>query len=162
MTTQKSEALRLADHLKDFASEAEIEFDVTCLLEASAELSRLHAEVGRLTTEQSAPVRGPDYAWPTVDDYENDVGFKVNQAFKIAWNMARTTNGFINRLTGTNPPAAQRATCTWAQVDDMHMPDTWQADCGTVWTFTDGGPKDNDMKFCPKCGKNVEQKGGAA
>jgi hypothetical protein len=43
--------------------------------------------------------------------------------------------------------------CKWTQVDEMHTPDTWQADCGAMWTFTDGGPKDNDMNFCPKCGK---------
>lgn len=52
------------------------------------------------------------------------------------------------------------ATCTWSQVDDIHTPDTWEADCGALWTFTDGGPKDNNMRFCPKCGKHVQQKGG--
>jgi hypothetical protein len=43
--------------------------------------------------------------------------------------------------------------CTWKQNEDPHMPDTWEADCGAMWTFTEGGPKDNDMKFCPNCGK---------
>jgi hypothetical protein len=49
--------------------------------------------------------------------------------------------------------------CTWSQVDDEYTPDTWEATCGAMWTFTDGGPKDNDMKFCPNCGNHVEQKG---
>ena len=31
------------------------------------------------------------YAWPTLQDYERDVGFKVNEVFKMAWNLARTT-----------------------------------------------------------------------
>ena len=48
-------------------------------------------------------------------------------------------------------------TCQWSQTDDQHTPDTWQADCGAMWTFTDGGPKDNDMNFCPKCGKPLSQ-----
>ena len=43
--------------------------------------------------------------------------------------------------------------CTWKQHDDTNMPDTWEADCGAMWTFTEGGPKANDMKFCPNCGK---------
>ncbi len=43
--------------------------------------------------------------------------------------------------------------CIWTQSEDPHMPDTWESDCGAVWTFTEGGPKDNDMKFCPNCGK---------
>lgn len=47
--------------------------------------------------------------------------------------------------------------CTWRQQDIDHMPDTWWADCGAAWTFTDGGPKDNGMNFCPKCGKICEE-----
>jgi hypothetical protein len=43
MNTQQPEALRLAAHLWDFASEANDEFDVTCVLEAIAELRRLHS-----------------------------------------------------------------------------------------------------------------------
>ena len=43
--------------------------------------------------------RAPDYAWPTIEDYENDVGFKVNDVFKIGWDMARTTNSFLTQLS---------------------------------------------------------------
>jgi hypothetical protein len=34
----------------------------------------------------------PDYAYKTVEEYESIVGFKVNQAFRMAWNLARITN----------------------------------------------------------------------
>lgn len=37
----------------------------------------------------------PDYSWPTVADYEKDVGFPVNDAFRIGWNMARTTDTML-------------------------------------------------------------------
>ena len=50
--------------------------------------------------------------------------------------------------------------CSWGQVDDLHTPDTWEAECGAMWTFTEGGPKDNNMRFCPECGKPLQQKGG--
>jgi hypothetical protein len=40
----------------------------------------------------------PDYAWPTIADYEKDVGFPVNQAFKSAWAMARTTNDLFTQM----------------------------------------------------------------
>jgi hypothetical protein len=59
-------------------------------------------------------------------------------------------------LLYTSPPQRQPLTdehCTWKQHDDIHMPDTWEADCGAMWTFTEGGPKDNDMHYCPQCGK---------
>jgi hypothetical protein len=42
--------------------------------------------------------QAPDYAWPTVADYEKDVGFAVNDAFKAAWNMARTTNDLFTQM----------------------------------------------------------------
>jgi hypothetical protein len=47
---------------------------------------------------QPAPVQEPDYAWPTVEDYEQDMGFEVNETFKMAWTMARTTNVFLKQL----------------------------------------------------------------
>jgi hypothetical protein len=59
-------------------------------------------------------VQEPDYAWSTVDDYEKDVGFQVGEAFKMAWNMARTTNGFLNLLSGEAPPPAARR--TWVEL----------------------------------------------
>ena len=40
----------------------------------------------------------PDYAWPTVEDYEKEIGHKVNEAFKIGWAMARTTNNMFQQL----------------------------------------------------------------
>jgi hypothetical protein len=53
---------------------------------------------------QPAPVQKPvpDYAWPTVADYEKDVGFEVNDAFKMAWGMARTTNALFIQVEKNN------------------------------------------------------------
>jgi hypothetical protein len=50
---------------------------------------------------------------------------------------------------------AQPTPCTWAQSPDPHMPDTFNAACGVAWTFTDGGPDENGMRFCPGCGAAV-------
>jgi hypothetical protein len=55
----------------------------------------------------------------------------------------------------TTPPAAQPAPCTWTKSNDPSMPDTFDATCGVVWTFTDGGPAENDVRFCPGCGGKV-------
>jgi hypothetical protein len=49
-------------------------------------------------------------------------------------------------------PAAQPAPCTWTKSADPHMPDTFHSTCGVVWTFTDGGPGENNVRFCPGCG----------
>ena len=52
-------------------------------------------EIERLNKAQ------PDYAWPTIEDYEKEVGFEVNDAFKAAWTMARTTNDLFKQMGET-------------------------------------------------------------
>lgn len=42
--------------------------------------------------------------------------------------------------------------CLWSFDDsDYH----WSAPCGLTWVFTDGGPLENNVKFCPSCGKRA-------
>lgn len=40
-----------------------------------------------------------DFAYRTIEEYEQIVGFKVNEAFKLGWLMARTTNSQLAGLT---------------------------------------------------------------
>ena len=36
--------------------------------------------------------------------------------------------------------------------------DTWQCSaCGVLWTFIDGGPDDNEVDYCPKCGARMDE-----
>jgi rRNA maturation endonuclease Nob1 len=35
------------------------------------------------------------------------------------------------------------------------MPYTWEGECGACWYFDEGTPKENDVRFCPKCGKPI-------
>ena len=49
-------------------------------------------------------------------------------------------------------PAAQPILCAWTKSNDPNMPDTFDSNCGVVWTFTDGGPGENNVRFCPGCG----------
>jgi hypothetical protein len=51
--------------------------------------------------DTTPPAAQPDYAWPTIADYEKEVGFEVNDAFKAAWTMARTTNDLFKQMGGT-------------------------------------------------------------
>jgi hypothetical protein len=45
-------------------------------------------------------------------------------------------------------PAEQ---CSWNCTEEL----LWQADCGGVWQFEDGGPEENNAKYCPFCGKVI-------
>jgi hypothetical protein len=62
----------------------------------------------------------------------------------------------MQKAMGTPPTP-----CTWTQSRDPSMPDTFDATCGVVWTFNDGGPAENGMRFCPGCGSKVT-KGGSS
>jgi hypothetical protein len=57
----------------------------------------------------------------------------------------------LARLTLTDQPSA--ILCEWSQ-DDWEA-GTWSAGCGLVWCFEDGGPTENEMKFCPGCGHGL-------
>ena len=87
MTTQ-TEAERMADYLDgDWPGN-----------EVSAELRRLVSFNQQLMDEVARLNKAPDYAWPTIADYEKEVGFEVNIAFRSAWTVARTTNDIFKQM----------------------------------------------------------------
>ncbi len=55
-------------------------------------------------TEESARKawnkRGNDYAYKDVQEYESIIKQPVNEAFRIGWDMARTTNAMLRNLAG--------------------------------------------------------------
>ncbi|WP_321944663.1 hypothetical protein [Burkholderia cenocepacia] len=44
--------------------------------------------------------------------------------------------------------------CEW-KCDDVDN-GTWESCCGEIWTFTDGGPVENGMLFCHRCGSKLK------
>jgi len=38
--------------------------------------------------------------------------------------------------------------CTWHETTEY-----WESTCGLNWVFTDGGLADNQMRYCPGCGR---------
>ena len=49
---------------------------------------------------------------------------------------------------------ADNMVCNWYQDDGDGI---WATDCGGVFEIIEGSPSDNDMKFCPYCGKPLEE-----
>ena len=49
--------------------------------------------------------------------------------------------------------AARDGVCRWTCADDDGM---WSSACGHDWIFPDGVPTDNQMVYCPMCGKRGE------
>ena len=111
----------------------------TCEMRAAPEQEPVGAECkfeglgtwGRCSVEHHNLVQSEPHKWP---DYQT-------------------------RLLYTSPqPAQQEPVCGWQREDDDYIPDTWRSDCGVLWTFSDGSPVDNDMKYCCGCGAILLEK----
>lgn len=48
---------------------------------------------------------------------------------------------------------SQPEACTWQLTD--HEALIWESSCGEAWSFIDGGPEENRVRFCQGCGKPV-------
>jgi site-specific DNA-cytosine methylase len=47
--------------------------------------------------------------------------------------------------------------CEWREDDpNGDMSGTYASACGELWSFNDGGPKENNVRFCQGCGKPVQ------
>lgn len=66
----------------------------------------------------------PDYAYPTINDYESCIGYPVGEAFKIGWMMARTTNSIIKQLAGEEPDPDLQLTIEW-KGDSLYLGEAW-------------------------------------
>ncbi len=46
--------------------------------------------------------------------------------------------------------------CEWHL--DEEEANAWESECGLVWCLDEGTPKENEMAFCPKCGRHLTQR----
>ena len=58
--------------------------------------------------------------------------------------------------------AGLKLACSWTPPPTGEEYNTWHGSCGADWCFEDGGPDDNQMKFCPECGGIVTVEHGHA
>lgn len=124
------QVIELYDSPKKPAQQEPVECKTLCELCVKRSY-RFCANSAQTTLIPSPPAQQqePEYAWPTVADYERDVGFQTNEAFRIAWNMARTTNRMLGH---TSSQPAQRTwvnATTWRGLTDEEMIDL-QDRCG--------------------------------
>jgi rubrerythrin len=50
----------------------------------------------------------------------------------------------------------QKEPCEWTQEDEDS--NTWECNkCGLLWPLNDGTPQENDINFCPNCGRSLTQ-----
>ena len=47
--------------------------------------------------------------------------------------------------------------CKWTLAELSDMNDCWDTSCQACHCFTVGNIKDNEYKFCPYCGREIEE-----
>ena len=59
-----------------------------------------------------------------------------------------------DHYAASEPPvrSSERVRCDWMEDE---LDGYWRTSCGDLHQFTDGGPENNNHKFCPYCGKTL-------
>ena len=78
------------------------------------------------------------------------VGFNTSTMKPLYTRDQLLQYGAAQRLAGR-----ERETCTWTEQDDKDMPGTYESSCGEMWSFIDGGVKENRVTYCHHCGGKV-------
>ena len=53
-------------------------------------------------------------------------------------------------------PTVEQKVCGWRQ-DEDHDSDAWHTGCNNMFTLNEGGPIENDLKFCCYCGGTLTE-----
>jgi len=48
--------------------------------------------------------------------------------------------------------------CIWKEEKDIDSCHVYNTSCENMFEFIDGNPKDNNFKYCPYCGKSINEK----
>jgi hypothetical protein len=117
--------------------------------------ARLAELIARLPFNSSCPglpapkPEGEAVAW----QYRDGLG-QWQHISEHNYHAAVRQGGYETRKLYTHPAPTPVVTEEWRPEDDR-MPGTWRGACGALWTFTDAGPVENEMHYCPQCGKGV-------
>lgn len=85
---------------------------------------------------------------------ENDKLKAENEKLKAT--IAELTEQ-IGQLKHKEDEAKERK-CKWEPKENYSefTDDYWESACDHLWTLEEGTPKDNEMKYCPFCGLEIE------
>ena len=130
-------------------------------LQAENALAERDKRIDTLTTT----LANLETQWEPREQYIHDLEKQHEQAMAdmerlSAPQPARDTAEVIDRLRTrceeleAENARLREATCTWTEDDDTDN-SIWDTACGEAFVFTDGGPEDNDIRFCCYCGKKL-------
>jgi hypothetical protein len=111
--------------------------------------------------DEGLPEEGPEYdAWKAKRDADLASALRTIDAYPEDQPPTSSSDRFwfdkAARQIATAVRAHRRVTppseCTWTGDRDPDFCDGWDTGCGEKFVFIEGGPTENDMRFCPYCG----------
>jgi hypothetical protein len=124
-------------------------------LEDRSSLMKWQKAITAIKQARSAPVQSAERGEPVWCGHCNGSGRMVRDP-----DIGTDQECFVCDGAGVPAAPAQEpvAECVWEHEDNDYMPGTWKSGCGVFWTFTDGSPVENDMKYCCGCGAKLKEK----
>ena len=130
----------------------------TMLVEALQAAEKLEHEALVALSEATYELKVGNTYTTATDTYKanNDLIHRLDKILNSQYRDRKRT-----ALTAAKQAQSERAplSCTWTQEDDFDMPGVYHTSCGEMWSFTEGGIKENNTKFCPHCGGGIKQGG---
>lgn len=84
--------------------------------------------------------------------YKEHLKEVVREIWPKVYGMRMTV---VDEITFFGRENKENQECIWSE---QNFGDFWEMACGDAFCFTDGGPKENNMKFCANCGKYLIEK----
>uniref|UniRef100_A0A6H1Z7X5 Restriction alleviation protein n=1 Tax=viral metagenome TaxID=1070528 RepID=A0A6H1Z7X5_9ZZZZ len=110
------------------------------------------SQPGPLATEEDGSLvcdgclaRGPKRKFEWMDGQDSIRG---------RWQIRHSNHG--KRVDVATKETMQHV-CIWEQEDSCDMSDTWNTQCGNMFTFTEGAPCEIAIDYCCFCGKPIER-----
>mgnify|MGYP001281092574 CR=1 FL=1 len=89
-----------------------------------------------------------------LNEYHPEFEYDIRYGFERAIEMVEELLG--PRVNGDNRIGTENNTCRWILYNDFDCV-IWSSNCGLDWQFSNPEtPAENEMHYCPKCGKKLE------
>jgi uncharacterized protein (DUF983 family) len=134
-----------AEKHEERANKAERELDV-----ARSEIQRLQRSIDNLEPELRLEREGGEEAQAEIERLKEQALRNLEIRDSALGERLEKALAEIERLKGESLISQPAQTCAWTEDADG----IWTGACGIYWVLTgDVGPKENEMHFCPRCGK---------
>lgn len=88
-----------------------------------------------------------------ISPYIEDIGFKYKMGERNRIHLQKKLDELDCWLKNIvfKLREVRKESCKWEDDGEGN----WGGSCGVLWTLLNDGPKENDMNYCPKCGKKL-------